>query len=218
MTVIAVENRNGQVNMAADSMTSISDFYLGPANGQKIFRHEVLDRKFLIGCSGAENHLKYLQHWLEESKFDLTLDFLVLQIMLKKYRSYIEENYLPIDEDEHVSCFLLADEYGGIFQVFTNGAISFWEGYHAIGSGEDFVLGAMAAGKTASEAVDLAIASPMKHCNAPKVELWIPQAEGLDRAANTATKIVERSQHGYAVNGNGRVKGAIENQPVLLST
>lgn len=129
--------------VAFDGRTMASDTLATDAWGMK---EEVRDKilrgsDFLVGGSGEHGAIK--RWWAQVCHFDLE------QVLAYGYPDYNADS-----NDQHI---MIAGESGRIWRHVMGGFFECSRRFHAVGSGRDYALAAMALGKTAEEAVRLAM-------------------------------------------------------------
>lgn len=156
-TIIAVKKDNGSVDIAWDSLVS--------PTGTSYPKVAQVNNQFYFGSAG---HLRYL-NILQTADVPVVHD--------KDFKSedfepltYIVESVIPawVDALESANKFIpdQKDDWpwgvgiivikGRIFSVGGDFAVSEATGSHGVGSGADYALGAIAAGKTAEKAIQIA--------------------------------------------------------------
>jgi len=132
MTTVAFDGKT----MAADSLAT-------DAWGLK----ELIDDKimrgpdFLCGADGECGAI--LQWWAQVCQLDLE------HVLAYGYPSY--------DTERNDPSIMLADATGNIWRHLSGGFFKVSRGFHAVGSGRDYALASMLLGKTAAEAVAIAM-------------------------------------------------------------
>lgn len=129
--------------VAFDGHTMAADTLATDAWGMK---EEVRDKilrgsDFLAGSAGQNGAIK--AWWAQ-----------VCQLDLEHVLAY---GYPDFDADRNDPAIMLVDASGNIWRHVTGGFFQASRGFHAVGSGRDYALAAMALGKTAEEAVRLAM-------------------------------------------------------------
>lgn len=138
MTTIAWD---GQL-LAADSM--------GDQNGlvmpvTKLHRGVLTDgAPFILGCAGETSWARLLHQWIK------TLSLETLEAT--RYPYQVNDG----SERNDPQCILVLGKFGVFYKVQSM-LIKLEREFHSIGSGRDFAIAAMALGKDAHEAVQLAI-------------------------------------------------------------
>jgi len=148
MTTVVAVRKNGQVAIAADSLSTFGDMRLGAGDDRawnKIFYSH--DSYFAI-CGSAAHDL-VLQSVLKKTK---SLDFSSRPAIFESFRKLhpkLKEDFFlkpeEDDEDPYESSqmtVLIANPHG-IFGVFSLREVYEYERFWAIGSGRDFAIGAM---------------------------------------------------------------------------
>ena len=132
MTTVAFDGRT----MAADTLATDNWGLIEWVN-DKILRGP----DFLAGTSGEHGAIK---RWWR----------VVCGMTLEQLLAY---GYPDFDADRNDPAIVLADAAGNIWRHVTGGFFKVSRGFHAVGSGRDYALAAMHLGKTAAEAVALAM-------------------------------------------------------------
>lgn len=132
MTTVAFDGRT----MAADTLAT-DNWGLKERVDDKILRGP----DFLAGAAGEHGAVK--RWWTQ-----------VCQLDLEHVLAY---GYPDFDADRNDPAIVLADAAGNIWRHVTGGFFKVSRGFHAVGSGRDYALAAMHLGKTAAEAVRLAM-------------------------------------------------------------
>lgn len=132
MTTVAFDGRT----MAADTLAT-DNWGLKERVDDKILRGP----DYLAGTAGNNGAIK--RWWAQ-----------VCQLDLEHVLAY---GYPDFDADRNDPAIVLADAAGNIWRHITGGFFKVSRGFHAVGSGRDYALAAMHLGKTAAEAVRLAM-------------------------------------------------------------
>ena len=132
MTTVAIDGRF----MAADTLGDNGGLRMPTS---KIFRTEA----FVLGGSGPYGHIHRYFRLIKAMSFSDVLDL----------------GYPTYDEDDDNPGMIIAGRGNPGLAYYLCGSewVRVARKYHAIGSGRDFAMAGMALGKTAAEAVDLAI-------------------------------------------------------------
>lgn len=132
MTTVAFDGRT----MAADTLAT-DGWGMKDRVDDKILRGP----DFLCGAAGQNGAIK--RWWAQ-----------VCQLDLEHVLGY---GYPDFDADRNDPAIVLADAAGNIWRHVTGGFFKVFRGFHAVGSGRDYALAAMHLGKTAAEAVAIAM-------------------------------------------------------------
>ena len=132
MTTVAFDGRT----MAADTLAT-------DAWGMKeTVRDKILrGPDFLAGSAGQNGAIK--RWWAQVSGMSLA--------------EVLAYGYPDFDADRNDPAIMLADAAGNIWRHVTGGFFQVSRGFHACGSGRDYALAAMSMGKSAAEAVAIAM-------------------------------------------------------------
>lgn len=157
-TVVAIQHQDG-VTMIADSQINSA--------GQPYFHSDMVKvvqrNKYLIGVAGRVVALQAIQNsWNPpalSASYKGTLYNFVITKVIPSLKSFIDESKLFSDkekEDGDLFSILLAIN-GQVFEIDQDYAVARREsGVYAIGSGADYALGALMAGVSALDAIDIA--------------------------------------------------------------
>ena len=133
MTTVAFDGRT----MAADTLATDA-WGMKERVDDKILRGP----DYLAGSAGQNGTIK--RWWRQVCQLDLA--------------HVLEYGYPDFDADRNDPAIMLVDASGRIWRHVTGGFFPCSRGFHAVGSGRDYALAAMALGRTAEEAVRLAMA------------------------------------------------------------
>jgi len=155
-TIIAVQHKESCI-FAADSRTTGSDGR--PYHHMSVAK--VTDRDgWLIAGSGDAPACDLIQHGWKAPKQVKTLDNYkyMVTVVSPSIRKYLKDNGYEIDANDKESGFLLLLAYKGtIYEVDDTYTVSMRDdGLYGIGSGSKWALGALQAGATMDEALEIA--------------------------------------------------------------
>lgn len=149
MTTIVVTKKNGQVAIAADSLTTFGDTRL--ADHYKRVHDKILrSNGSWIGVSGSSAHHLVLENVLEEMKNEVRFGsraeifetFRKIHPILKD-RCFLNPKEEDDDPYESSQITALIANATGIYAVYSYREVFDYDRFWAIGSGRNFALGAM---------------------------------------------------------------------------
>ena len=149
MTTIVAAKKNGQVAIAADSLTTFGDTRL--ADHYKRVHDKILRANgSWIGVSGSSAHHLVLESVLEEMKNEVRLNsraeifetFRKIHPILKE-RCFLNPKEEEDDPYESSQITALIANATGIYAVYSYREVFDYDRFWAIGSGRNFALGAM---------------------------------------------------------------------------
>jgi ATP-dependent protease HslVU (ClpYQ) peptidase subunit len=149
LTTIVAAKKNGQVAIAADSLTTFGDTRL--ADHYKRVHDKILrSNGSWIGVSGSSAHHLVLESVLEEMKSEVRLNsraeifetFRRIHPILKE-RCFLNPKEEEDDPYESSQITALIANPTGIYAVYSYREVFDYDRFWAIGSGRNFALGAM---------------------------------------------------------------------------
>lgn len=166
MTTITVVKKNGQVAIAAESLTTFGDTRLGAeykAEHDKILH---VGDSFIGVCGSSAHHL-VLAHLLAKfeglklgSRTEVFETFRQLHPMLKE-QTYLNPKEDEDDPYESSQITALIANATGIYGVYSYREVFAYDRFWSVGSGRNFALGAMYAAydrcKTAAEIAQIGV-------------------------------------------------------------
>jgi ATP-dependent protease HslVU (ClpYQ) peptidase subunit len=150
MTTIVVVRKNGEVAMAADSLTTFGDTRL-TADFDRVFDKIVRYKDSLIGLCGSAAHQLVFESLLGQHKdLDFHSKFAIFETFRKLHPILKDQHFLnPKEEEddpyESTQIQAVIANGNGIFGVYSMREVFEYTRYWAIGSGREFAIGAMQA-------------------------------------------------------------------------
>lgn len=143
-TIVGIEHE-GKVYLAADHRC-VSGWQLDSSTESKLWRRFGM----LIGVAGMVRYRQLLQFVVEpprpQEPEENDLAYLVSAFVPNVRKTLTDVNHIGKDDDgEKASSLALFGYRGRLYELATNFTVSTFErGYHAIGSGREYALGALA--------------------------------------------------------------------------
>lgn len=157
-TIIAKRNPNGTVDLGADSQSTAGNV----TRHSKKISH--INGQFYVGGGGRARFCDIIEYAdvphihesdLESEKFDAK-GWLVTQAVPSWINSLKNAEQEHLDKEDWPNGVLLVVLAGRIFQVFGDFTVDEILDYGGIGSGSDYAVGALAAGKSIEKALEIA--------------------------------------------------------------
>ena len=148
MTTLVAVRKNGEVAIAADSLTTFGDTRL-TAQYDRVFDKIVRYKDTFVGLCGSAAHQLVFESLLAQHKdLDFSSKLGIFETFRKLHPILKEQHFLnPKEEDddpyESTQIQALIANGNGIFGVYSMREVFEYTQYWAVGSGREFALGAM---------------------------------------------------------------------------
>ncbi|MEM7208295.1 MAG: MFS transporter [Pseudomonadota bacterium] len=149
MSTISVVRKNGEISIAADTLTSFGDLQLPPELDRHPDKIQKLGDSY-VGVVGSAAHTLVIESAFNRADFhaDLSNRLSIFETFVKLHALLKDHYYLnPKDDEEdpyestRIDCVIANPN--GIFAVYGLREVYEYEKYWSIGSGSDYALGAM---------------------------------------------------------------------------
>src|SRR6201987_1805233 len=150
MTTLVAVRKNGEVAIAADSLTTFGDTRL-TAEYDRVFDKIVRYKDTYVGlCGSAAHHLVFESLLAQHKDLDFGSKIAIFETFRKLHPILKDQHFLNPKEGEDdpyeaTQIQALIANANGIFGVYSMRAVFEYTQYWAVGSGRKFALGAMQA-------------------------------------------------------------------------
>jgi len=157
MTTIVGRTDDKGCSIAADNQTTVDNRpFCDPSMSKIRARYE-----FLVAGAGAGGAIDIINHLWEPPKmksFHKSVhDFMVVDVVPSMKRAF--ETHGWVEKEDETYAILIAFE-GQLFEIGSDGTVLVRsDGIYAIGTGAPFAIGALEAGASLEEAIDIAVAN-----------------------------------------------------------